>query len=460
MLPLLSILIVQGCENPGLIGLEDQQFENGRIVDTVTILTETLPVQRTRTDNNVVVRGVSGYLGLINYRAVGYFKDPVFGSSDARSFSQVFSTGGHFGTNPVLDSAVLILRYPPPEYKGIYGDTLSSVNIVVEELTETIVDTAKYYSDKLFSTGQVIATKEFTINRTDSIMLQAFVKDGPDSLVQAPPQLRIKLDNAFATARFLNIDTSILNDQEKFQEYFKGISLRVDSTGLGSNGALMSFNMASENASEIRLYYRTNDNADTLSKSLPMNSAAAQASYMYHNYTGTPVAAALNGADDGLLYIQSLQGLQTKLSFPYLETLTDSGRININKAELILTVSPGSGTAYPPSPKLFIHQGADSTGYIEHIIDTYTNSTVAALFSGVYQKKTNTYRFNITRYIQDVLGEEADDDSLYISVLNTAYTQRNQVAGSIYGVSQPSRAILGGGDHPDYKARLEIVYSK
>src|SRR3546814_7775128 len=100
-------------------------------------------------------------------------------------------------------------------------------------------------------------------------MLQAIVKDGPDSLVEAAPQLRIKLDPAYVTSKFLNIDTSILNDQEKFLEYFKGIALRMDSTGLGSNGALMTFNMASEEASQIKLYYRTNDNADTLNKSFP-----------------------------------------------------------------------------------------------------------------------------------------------------------------------------------------------
>lgn len=459
LLPLIGIFFLQGCDNPGLVGLEDQQFENGTVIDTVSIFTETVPVPRTRTDNNLIVRDFSGYFfNPVNYRAVGYFKDPVFGSTDARTFSQVFSTGGHFGEGPVLDSAVLILRYPSLINEAVYGDTLSPVNIVVEELAEEMVDTAEYYTDQLFETGQVIGSLEFTINRKDSIMLQAIVKDGPDSLIKSPPQLRIKLDPAYFTSKFLNIDTSILNDQEEFLNYFKGISLRMDSSALASNGALMSFNIASEEASEIRLYYRTNDNADTLSKSFPLNSAATQASYVYHNYAGTPVAAALEGNGDGSLYIQGLQGLQTKLSFPWLKNLIDSGMVNVNKAELVFSVIPGTGTSYPPAPKLTLHQGPAENGFIRHIVDTYANSTVARFFSGVYQEETNTYRFNITRYVQALLNGEADDDSLYVGVLNTVYQGQNLV-GSIYGISQPTRVIVGGA-HPDYKARLEIVYSK
>lgn len=460
LLPLTGFLLLQGCNNPALIGLEDQQFANGKVIDTVSILTETVAIPRLRTDNNLITSDISGsYFNPISYRAVGYFNDPVFGTTDARAFTQIFSTGGHFGENPELDSAVLILKYPPLTNQAIYGDTLSRVNIQVEEVTEEIVDTAEYYNDKLFETGQVIGSAEFTINRTDSIMLQAIVSDGPDSLIESAPQLRIRLDPAYVTSKFLNIDTSILNDQEKFLEYFKGISLRMDSTGLGSNGALMTFNIADDEASEIRLYYRTNDNADTLSKSFPMNLAASQVSYIHHDYTGTVVADALEGTDDGsTLYIQGLKGVQTKLSFPYLKSLADSGMLNINKAELVLSVIPGTGTGYYPVSKLTLHQGPSENGYIRHILDTYVNGTVSRYFSGVYQEESNTYRFNITRYIQAILNDEAEDDSLYVGVLNTAY-QGNSLVGSIYGISKPARVMVGG-DHPDYKARLEIVYSK
>lgn len=463
LLPLISLFILQGCDNPGLVGLDDQQFENGRLVDTFTVLSGTVPVGRTRTDNNVLIRDYSGYLlSPISYRVAGYFNDPVFGSTDARSFTQVFSTGGHFGDNPVLDSAVLILRYPSLSYKGLYGDTLSHVNIVVEELTEDLVDTAKYYSDQLFSTGQVLGTHTFRVNRRDSIMLQAFVKDGPDSLVKAPPQLRIPLDKAYLTSRLLDIDTAILNDQEQFLEYFKGISIRMDPGTLSSNGALISFNMTSENMSELRLYYRTNDNADTLSKSFPMNSSATQASYFGHNYTNTPVADALSGQPgEDLLYIQSLQGVQARLRFPYLKDLTGDGHISVNKAELILELAPGSDADYHPVPQLFAHLGTDTAGsFVRHVTDTYANTAATSLFNGFYQKETHSYRFNITRHIQSVLNGEIEQDSLFVGVLSTAYDQSGRVIGSINGVNQPSRVVVGGGGHPDFRARLKIVYSE
>lgn len=460
LLPIAGLLFFQSCDNPALIGFEDQQFQNGNVIDTATVLTQTVQVPRTRTDNNQLLRDIRGFFfNPITYRTVGHFKDPVFGSTEARAFTQVFSTGGHFGTNPVLDSAVLILKYPPLSGEALYGDTLSRVNLVVKELTEEIVDTAAYYTDQLFETGQVIGSSEFVVNRKDSIMLQAIVKNGPDSLIKSPPQLRIKLDAAYMTSKLLNIDTAILNDQERFLDYFKGIALSMDSTTLSSNGALISFNLSSEEASEIRLYYRTNDNADTLSKSFPINSAAAQTSYIQHDYSGTPVADVLNGADDGTLYIQSMQGLQTRLHFPYLKNLADSGALSINKAELILTVIPGSASSYHPIPRIMMHQGAGENGFIRHIHDTYLNPSVATLFSGVYQKNNNSYRFNITRYVQAILNDEADDDSLFVSALNTVY-QNDQVMGSIHSVSHGGRVLLGGDSHPDYKARLEIVFSR
>lgn len=459
-LPLAGFLLLQACENPGLIGLEDQQFQNGKVIDTITVRTRTVAVPKTRTDNNQLLRDIRGsYYNPVSYRAVGHFKDPVFGSTDARTYTKIFSTGGHFGENPVLDSAVLILRYPPLSGNAVYGDTLTQVNMVVSELTEELNDTAAYYSDKLFETGQVIGSGQFVVNRTDSIMLNAFVKDGPDSLVKAPPQLRLKLDGAYITSKLLNIDTAILNDQERFLEYFQGIALSMDSTALSSNGALISFNMASDEASEIRLYYRTNDNADTLSKSFPINSAAPQASYINHNYAGTPVAGALadsTAAEE--LYIQSLLGLQAKLEFPYLAGMADSGHISINKAELVLTVVPGSGGTYAPIPRMNMHRGAGEGGFIRHITDTYANPTVATLFSGIYQEENNTYRFNITREVQAIFNGEATDDSLFVGVLNNVF-QNEQLMGSIYGVSRGSRVVLGG-NHPEYRARLEIVYSE
>src|SRR3546814_995600 len=62
----------------------------------------------------------------------------------------------------------------------------------------------------------------------------------------------------------------------------------------------------------------------------------------------TTLFRSLEDGNNETLYIQGLQGVQTKLSFPYLKNLADSGMGNINKAELVLTVIPGSGTTYSP----------------------------------------------------------------------------------------------------------------
>src|SRR3546814_18509610 len=110
LLPLAGFLLLQGCENPTLIGLEDQQFANGTVIDTVSILTETVLVTRTRTDNNLLTRDISGSTSITsNYRPVGYFNYPEFGATSALAFTHLFGTGGTFRDCPIIFSSVIYL---------------------------------------------------------------------------------------------------------------------------------------------------------------------------------------------------------------------------------------------------------------------------------------------------------------------------------------------------------------
>lgn len=473
---------MQSCDNPDQIGLDDQHFVNGTFVDTVTVWTRTEATGKSRTDNRLFVltnpfTGAREYF--IKNRVAGFFKDPVFGTTDARIYTQVLTARNHdFGEDPVLDSAVLVLGYTQA-----YGDTLSTVEIMVEELEESMGDSLiELYSDKQYTTGQLLGSRSFRINDlSDSVEVQDFQGAGADTVRREYPQLRIRLDNAYMSEKILHADTAILNDYNRFRtEHFKGIAIRMNGQG-SAGGGLIAFNMGNfyrsqdgvqDDRSKLILYYRTNNNEDTLRRTFGINSFAVQSNYFGHEYEGTKAGEAIN--DDTYngqesIYIQPLAGTQTRIRFPYLKDLGKEGReIKVNKAELILSVVPGTGTPYRPATQIMLHQGMEendddsvnSNGLIEHIIDNINPILQGSLSNGAYDRDRQVYRFNITRYVQEVIREESTGDTLYLSVLDNLFFQQIPRIRSIPGVSTPARVVIGGGDHPEYRARLEITYSE
>ncbi|HEY0771947.1 MAG TPA: DUF4270 family protein, partial [Sphingobacteriaceae bacterium] len=109
---LISLFILSACNNPDNIGLEvDPDYAiNGTLVDTATIISRTVP------EDTVQTTSLGKY-------PMGYMNDPVFGTTEANIALSLSlpSNNQTFGTNPVLDSAVLVLKYA-----DFYGDSLQS----------------------------------------------------------------------------------------------------------------------------------------------------------------------------------------------------------------------------------------------------------------------------------------------------------------------------------------------
>ena len=237
---IILLLLVSACKKEqDVIGLDlqnDDALLGNTFCDTITIDAYSL------VQDSIVTKNLSNC-------TFGCLSDPVFGKLTAGFYTQFDLSGSNidFGQSPVLDSAVLTLPYT-----GYYGDTMSALSVRVYELSEALTADETYYN---YSTTAHSASHlnydgnySLTPKPTTGLILDS---------VAAEPQIRIRLNNTFASNRLLN--STALVDNTTFQNDFKGLFITVENnTG---SGCLIYSNLLSTLAG-ITLYYKNSNNED------------------------------------------------------------------------------------------------------------------------------------------------------------------------------------------------------
>jgi hypothetical protein len=124
-------------------------------------------------------------------------------------------------------------------------------------------------------------------------------------------------------------------------------------------------------------------------------------------------------------------GLKDSIHIPYLKHLYDSGRVSINKAELVIKMnSAGNTSGFKNHDNLLIFR-SDSVGKNTSILDAFESSSY---YGGAYDIATGEYRFNIARYVQNIvkgINENGKTDyGLFIAPGgNTSNAQRTVLQG-------------------------------
>lgn len=415
-------------ENIGLPFIPGEDLLNAAFTDTLTLVAHTVK------DDSLPTNKVTPLL-------LGNINDPIFGITQSSIFTQfsLSKTSPDFGTNPVLDSAVLSLVYNNTGGKGQYYGTLYPQKFDVYELSEAMSSTATYYSDTLmpYYTTQQIGSKTITLN-IDSI-------DIGDTLPKYPPHLRVTLSKEMFQ-NFLDkpVYTSSYSSNDNFKTVFRGIYVVSSANTPSGEGAILYMNMTNA-YSRITLYYK-NDSTDSLYYYFRITTDEARFSHFDHDYSmTTDVQNQLNTADnipETKVFVQPMAGVRTKITMPYISDLFKNGKISINKAELILPVDPNSITTPFTAHAKLVATIADST-YGPVIMPDYFEG--ATYFGGDYDSTKKEYRFNIARYVQQVLNGTRKNQGLYI-ITNARPTTANRVQ-------------LMGGNALTNRMRLKISYT-
>jgi hypothetical protein len=368
------------------------------------------------------------------YGVIGSINDQVFGKTTASLYTQIRLTSNapDFGTNPVVDSVVLILPY-----YSLFGDSSAMQTFKVYELSESIITDKKYYSNSRVQQSSLLAEKTFLPRVKDSILI--------DSITKVIPQVRLKFNNQFAT-KILNGSTSgKLTDNNVFVEFFKGIVITADSGNVSGVGSLVSFNLLSTMAL-LKMYYR-NDSTNSLVYNFGITAAASRFNRYDHNYAvaSSELKAQIINRDTSQgkqkLFIQAFGGTKVKLRFPYLKKWATGKKYAINDAQLIMTTTDVTAPFKAPSQLALRAILTDSTMSI--LPDELEGSVY---FDGTYNASKG-YKFRLSRYVQQLLtAPETDNKGLFLFVPGASYIG--------------NRLILNGTATTSDKMKLVITYTK
>lgn len=388
--------------------------------------------------------------------------DPVFGKTTAITYSQFGLPAAAFtytGTNPALDSVVLSYRYA-----GYYGDSLGQQTYTVYPVNDpSFSDTVFYYLHQQIPINNTpLGTVTITpFSLQDSVNLNGEMQ---------PPQLRIRLSNAFGQELMQQSATGAFTSDSAFHKLLNGLALVPDTTTPGRKSIL--YLALNSSYTGITVFYH-NSTTDSLKAFFPFNvNTCAFTEYVRRDYTGS--MAAMHFSDttsaqgDSLIYLQSSPGLFANITIPYLQNFPNA---IINKAELIITQVPDAyASAFTAPDNLFLYKytgsSQDSLGYVYDAGAVVSSLTHAVQFSnlsyfgGVKKMITNAqgqqvaqYRINITRDLQHLIS----NNPIYPAY---NYGFRLVVMDASGQTMDPGRVVIGGGSKANYGIKLHVVYTK
>lgn len=354
---------------------------------------------------------------------LGSLMDPVFGSTTAGFYMQyrLVAETPDFGTNPVLDSIVLMIPYGT-----IYGDTNALQTLKVYEISKDFHIDSTYYSNQSIETyGIQLANYTFKPARYDSLTIGG---------VKTAPHIRINLNqftNYFGN-KILHAPAAALSTNVNFIEFMKG--LYIESSRTASGGALLSFDPTSS-PSGIVMYFHNADN-DSLHFNIVGNSLCARFNHFDHNHylnasSGFRQQVLLHDTTLGKnnLFIQGLGGVRIRIRLPFLKTFGKSGKIAINNATLTIKNAETDTTLQPPVKLTLVI--VDTAGNVAFLVDETEGTSYAG---GYYNTKARTYQFRITRHMQQVVDGKIKNYDMYLMAndpsANVLVTNRVMLTGT------------------------------
>lgn len=479
---LISLFLFSSCKDSSSIGLDVDGTTaiSGTLLDTVTVTSRTVKDDPTQT-----YYGAGSTANPTRY-PLGMMTDAIFGkttASLAMSVNLPSSTATSFSTTPVtIDSAVLVLAFSTDSVyarrREFYGDSTANYNITVSQLAENLSTQGSWLSTKTYAAGDVLGTYSGILKPNTKGKVTTIVTGGADTLIKTVPQIRIKLSADLIKTKIAMLDSLSLTTDAKFNAAFRGLKVTATTTG---NGSMMFLDFAS-GKSNLEIYYKqqnatTTTQIDTIYKAFAIsNTVNPVAATVVHDYTNTPVATQINTPGEyQVTYLQAMNGIRTKIAFPGLKNLVTNlgSKIVINKAELVIDSSdPADSIPFKIPPRLAMYR-LDIAGQRQNIADNnpYSSSntsgdqrvsTSGVSFDGFYRfiksgYLQNSYSFNITNYVQDLVDGKTIDYGTYIAPISTNVTTVTYLNSAGQLTAAPSAPALANYAYPTQTSAGRVV---
>lgn len=378
----------------------------------------------------------------------GELNDPIVGkySSDIYALMQAGTLNPQFNTAlQTLDSIVLYLNYAS---SGVYGDTLQPQTLRVMRLSGSVKNDSVYYSNAVIAEGNELGRVDNflpTPTRSDSLF---------DSNKGA--FLRVKLDNSFGK-ELMEIDSANWQSDTAFYRIFRGIKI-VSSANGASPGAMLAFNLNNNILSRMALYYKVNADTSQTQKRFDFYFRNVNKfNHFEHDYTGSEAGPQIGNPLDEKMYVQGMQGLRVKVTFPYANTFD---LVAVNKAQLVLTIAENNSLLAPADQLLLTELVGDTifnfTSDVLYALGATGSGSLKA-FGGFPEKEyvngntlVTRYRLTLSEKFQHIIDDDAAPDienrTVYLNLFPRARSAR--------------RSVLYGPKSSTFPAKLELKYTR
>ncbi len=324
-----------------------------------------------------------------------------------------------------VDSLTLSL-----DHSSSYGYASSPMAFRVHQITQELISSDDYLTNAVpeFNPVPIASTQSQVFDFTDSVITDS---------VAAPPQLRIPLPTDFGDA----LVAQSLAGESAFLSEFKGLFLTLDTQliSIPQQGQVYSFDIFSV-YSGITVYL-SDDNGTEISLRYPIKSDGVNFQSFKHNYHPAVFNQINLDTSASTTYLTSMQGLIPVVSIDDLDVLNNDS-IFIAKASLIVEQEASSEfpTLSVHNQLMIVEKDTNTTFGFRNILDA---SLGLSHTDGSYDISSNTYTFNITRYLQDKIQTGAPIEF---------YIHANRL-----GLYDPAITIF---NNALSKPRLEVYYSK
>jgi hypothetical protein len=393
-----------------------------------------------------------------DYMALGQLNDPIFGKSTADMYFNLSSST--YGAYPfasadsalILDSVVLSLGY-----SGSYGDTTSLLNVQVSEILPSLSfnDTNLYrFDNPALASNSSLGSKTFSIQQlNDSVPV---IRKKADSInqVKVANVLRIPLNKSIGQ-RLLAFDTTSspltggYSRDSIFRSLFRGLAIKTSSAS--GNGAFGYFNLSDATNTQLIVYCRVKNNGVRDTIAVP---------FVHSTYSQ------INSIQRAAASGQYLAGIKS----PGLDAFPNKV---IHRAEVIaykVTDPTSVENIFTPPTQLLLdrrvpNSTSDSAYIFENDLQAGTDGSLNFAAFGGTLKSDNSYRFNITRYVQSIVTKKDRNDSLriYAPLRSILYAKSLGQYISVPNLTYigSGRVVLAGPsfNDPAMRLRLRIIYS-
>jgi hypothetical protein len=299
----------------------------------------------------------------------------------------------------------------------------ASHSISLYEISDQIYNDSAYYSNTpLNKTNFKVANIRLPVLRTDTINDVNLTLPG----------------NGVEFGNYLIRDTTKLfysNNVPDFRSYFKGLYFEMDPS---PSPLIVSLNLVYNLSTVNNFFILYGHDADGLAKQYSFNIDAISNNAAYNRYTHDYSTATLGNKmehrnttyRDTLSYLQSLNGVFTKLSLPGLEKLKNDasfGNIAVNRARLSvpLKFTKTSSTYYKNSVPLSLRlrykvKNGSRYDVPDYTMAASTSDPTHSFFDGTLDSVANVYNFNIPSFVQSYLKDATGNVKPEVEIYQTS----------------------------------------